>query len=142
MKIRASSIITCCSLVSELIHFRSFVKRRLAENMHYFVAEMSQLNVGSVSGFPKQAEAIYNENLNAYVKIVLRRPFAKITVCAVVFSFITFLIFAFHTGLFRRYRAVAHDYCPDGSLKEQQLQQIFAEESCQGVRWQRHPQTY
>ncbi|KAG2150186.1 exocyst complex component Sec3-domain-containing protein [Suillus cothurnatus] len=51
----------------------------LVENMHYFVAEMSQLNVGSVSGFPKQAEAIYNENLNAYVKIVLRRPFAKIT---------------------------------------------------------------
>ncbi|KAG2045028.1 exocyst complex component Sec3-domain-containing protein [Suillus americanus] len=51
----------------------------LVENMHYFVAEMSQLDVGSVSGFPKQAEAIYNENLNAYVKIVLRRPFAKIT---------------------------------------------------------------
>lgn len=50
----------------------------LVENMHYFVAEMSQLDVGSVSGFPKQAEAIYNENLNAYVKIVLRRPFAKI----------------------------------------------------------------
>lgn len=72
--------------------------------MHYFVAEMSQLDVGSVSGFPKQAEAIYNENLNAYVKIVLRRPFAKIIVCAVVFSFITtFLILAFHTGLLRRY---------------------------------------
>ncbi|KAG2159680.1 exocyst complex component Sec3-domain-containing protein [Suillus bovinus] len=51
----------------------------LVENMHYFVAEMSQLDVGSVSGFLKQAEAIYNENLNAYVRIVLRRPFAKIT---------------------------------------------------------------
>ncbi|KAG1875576.1 exocyst complex component Sec3-domain-containing protein [Suillus subalutaceus] len=51
----------------------------LVENMHYFVAEMSQLDVGSVSGFLRQAEAIYNENLNAYVKIVLRRPFAKIT---------------------------------------------------------------
>lgn len=50
----------------------------LVENMHYFVAEMSQLDVGSVSGFSKQAEAIYNENLNAYLKIVLRRPFAKI----------------------------------------------------------------
>lgn len=51
----------------------------LVENMHYFVAEMSQLDVGSVSGFLKQAETIYNENLNAYVKIILRRPFAKIT---------------------------------------------------------------
>ncbi|KAG0704350.1 exocyst complex component Sec3-domain-containing protein [Suillus ampliporus] len=51
----------------------------LVENMHYFVAEMSQLDLGSVSGFSKQAEAIYNDNLYAYVKIVLRRPFAKIT---------------------------------------------------------------
>ncbi|KAH7910703.1 exocyst complex component Sec3-domain-containing protein [Hygrophoropsis aurantiaca] len=50
----------------------------LIENMHYFVAEISQLEIGSVAGFLKQAESIYNENLNAYVKIVLRRPFAKI----------------------------------------------------------------
>ncbi|KAL4069753.1 exocyst complex component Sec3-domain-containing protein [Scleroderma yunnanense] len=50
----------------------------LVENMHYFVAEMSQLGVGSVTGFLKRAESIYNENLNAYVKIVLRRPFTKL----------------------------------------------------------------
>ncbi|KAI6153692.1 exocyst complex component Sec3-domain-containing protein [Pisolithus tinctorius] len=50
----------------------------LVENMHYFVAEMSQLGVGSVTGFLKQAEAMYNENLSAYVKIVLKRPFAKL----------------------------------------------------------------
>ncbi|KAH7930560.1 hypothetical protein BV22DRAFT_1101736 [Leucogyrophana mollusca] len=50
----------------------------LVENMHYFVAEMSQLEMGSVAGFLKQAETIYSENLSAYVKIVLRRPFAKI----------------------------------------------------------------
>lgn len=48
--------------------------------MHYFVAEMSQLDTGSVVGFIKQAEAIYNENLSAYVRIVLRRPFAKLIV--------------------------------------------------------------
>lgn len=48
--------------------------------MHYFVAEMSQLGVGSVTGFLKQAESIYNENLSAYVKIVLKRPFAKLIV--------------------------------------------------------------
>ncbi|KAF9814500.1 hypothetical protein IEO21_05051 [Rhodonia placenta] len=50
----------------------------IIENMHYFVAEMSQLQLGSVAAFLKRAESIYEENLNAYVKIVLRRPFYKI----------------------------------------------------------------
>lgn len=50
--------------------------------MHFFVAEVAQLNLGSVAGFLKRAEAIYEENLNAYVKIVLRRPFNKIIVSA------------------------------------------------------------
>lgn len=50
------------------------------ENMHHFVAEIAQLEVGSVSIFAKRAEAIYDENLSAYVKIVLRRPFAKMIV--------------------------------------------------------------
>ncbi|KAG6830301.1 hypothetical protein H0H92_001379 [Tricholoma furcatifolium] len=52
----------------------------LIENMHYFVAETSVLEVGSVNVFCRQAEAIYDENLSAYTKIVLRRPFAKIIV--------------------------------------------------------------
>lgn len=50
------------------------------ENMHHFVAEVAELEVGSVSVFMKRAEGIYEENLNAYVKIVLKRPFAKIIV--------------------------------------------------------------
>ncbi|KAJ3532638.1 hypothetical protein NM688_g7392 [Phlebia brevispora] len=50
----------------------------LIENMHHFVAEMSQLDIGSVAAFLQKAQAIYDENLNAYVKIVLRRPFSKI----------------------------------------------------------------
>ncbi|KZT75048.1 hypothetical protein DAEQUDRAFT_659540 [Daedalea quercina L-15889] len=50
----------------------------LIENMHYFVAEVSQLQLGSVAAFLKRAETIYDENLNAYVKIVLRRPFFKL----------------------------------------------------------------
>jgi hypothetical protein len=51
------------------------------ENMHHFVAEIAQTEVDSVSVFMKRAEAIYDENLSAYIKIVLRRPFAKIIVC-------------------------------------------------------------
>jgi len=50
----------------------------LIENMHYFVAEVRQQEIGSVSVFSTRAEAVYEENLNAYVKIVLRRPFSKI----------------------------------------------------------------
>ena len=48
--------------------------------MHHFVAEMALLDIGSVAAFLQKAQAIYDENLNAYVKIVLRRPFAKIIV--------------------------------------------------------------
>jgi len=40
--------------------------------------QLAQIEVGSVSVFVKRAEAIYDENMSAYVKIVLRRPFAKI----------------------------------------------------------------
>ncbi|KAI0271421.1 exocyst complex component Sec3-domain-containing protein [Gloeopeniophorella convolvens] len=50
----------------------------LIENMHYFVAEIRQQEIGSVNVFSSRAEAVYEENLSAYVKIVLRRPFSKI----------------------------------------------------------------
>ncbi|KAF8078783.1 exocyst complex component, sec3 subunit [Lyophyllum atratum] len=50
----------------------------LIENMHHFVAETSVLEVGAVAIFCRRAEAIYDENLSAYVKIVLRRPLARI----------------------------------------------------------------
>lgn len=50
----------------------------LIENMHYFVAEIRQQEIGSVGVFSTRAETVYEENLNAYVKIVLRRPFSKI----------------------------------------------------------------
>lgn len=48
--------------------------------MHYFVAEIRQQEIGSVHVFATRAETVYEENLNAYVKIVLRRPFSKIIV--------------------------------------------------------------
>ncbi|KAF5384820.1 hypothetical protein D9615_001378 [Tricholomella constricta] len=50
----------------------------LIENMHHFVAETSVLEVSSVAVFCRRAEAIYDENLSAYIKIILRRPFARI----------------------------------------------------------------
>ena len=50
------------------------------ENMHHFVSEIQSLDIGSVSSFLVQAESIYDENLAAYVRLVLRRPFLKILV--------------------------------------------------------------
>ena len=54
--------------------------------MHYFVAEIRQQEIGSVNTFSTQAEAVYEENLSAYVKMVLRRPFSKIIVSHCVSS--------------------------------------------------------
>ncbi|KAI0305016.1 exocyst complex component Sec3-domain-containing protein [Russula brevipes] len=50
----------------------------LIENMHYFVAEIRQQEIGSVHVYSTRAEVVYEENLSAYVKMVLRRPFSKI----------------------------------------------------------------
>ncbi|KAF9479714.1 exocyst complex component, sec3 subunit [Pholiota conissans] len=50
----------------------------LIENMHYFVSEISQMDVPSLNGATRRAQAIYDENVAAYVKIVFRRPFGKI----------------------------------------------------------------
>jgi hypothetical protein len=52
--------------------------------MHYFVAEISQLDVPSLTASSRRAEAIYDENLVAYIKIVFRRPFGKIIVSTVL----------------------------------------------------------
>lgn len=57
--------------------------------MHHFVAETSQSEVGSVAVFSRRAESIYDEDLSAYVKIVLRRPFAKIIVSHRTFASMT-----------------------------------------------------
>jgi Exocyst complex component Sec3 len=48
--------------------------------MHHFVAETSQMDISSMSVFSRQAEAIYDENLGAYIKLVIRRPFGRIIV--------------------------------------------------------------
>ena len=49
--------------------------------MHHFVAETSRMDVRSMNVLSRQAEAIYDENLSAYVKLVIRRPFGRIIVC-------------------------------------------------------------
>jgi exocyst complex component 1 len=48
--------------------------------MHYFITEITQQDVGNVKSFLRQAQTIYDDNLNAYIKLILRRPLAKILV--------------------------------------------------------------
>ena len=68
------------SLVSSVSSFLALFDARCSENMHHFVSEIQNLDIGSVSSFLVPAESIYDENLAAYVKLVLRRPFLKILV--------------------------------------------------------------
>jgi exocyst complex component 1 len=49
--------------------------------MFQFKSEIEQIEIGAVAGFIRRADTIYQDNMQAYVKIVLRRPFAKIIVC-------------------------------------------------------------
>ena len=55
--------------------------------MHYFINETRQLNINAVGAFKRQAESIYDENLSAYVRLILRRPFAKIIVGRSLYKF-------------------------------------------------------
>jgi hypothetical protein len=64
--------------------------------MHYFVAEIRQQEIGSVNVFSTRAEVVYEENLNSYVKMVLRRPFSKIIVSH---CFSTSRLFSLSSGL-------------------------------------------
>jgi hypothetical protein len=67
--------------------------------MHHFIAETSQMDVSSMSAFSRQAETIYEENLGAYVKLVIRRPFGRIIVCT--HDDITVTLISYHLpGLF------------------------------------------
>ncbi|KZT33260.1 hypothetical protein SISSUDRAFT_1054465 [Sistotremastrum suecicum HHB10207 ss-3] len=50
----------------------------LIENMHFFLTESDVQELVSMVPFNKRAQRTYEENLDAYIKLVLRRPFAKL----------------------------------------------------------------
>ena len=66
--------------ISDFVVLRAALTPGIKENMHHFVTEIQSLDIGSVSSFLVRAEGTYDENLVAYVKLVLRRPFLKILV--------------------------------------------------------------
>ncbi|TPX31547.1 hypothetical protein SmJEL517_g05166 [Synchytrium microbalum] len=48
------------------------------ENMHYFSQEIKARRVTFLDTFLKQARTTYDANLNAYVKVVIRKPLGKL----------------------------------------------------------------
>ncbi|XP_006453994.1 hypothetical protein AGABI2DRAFT_61670 [Agaricus bisporus var. bisporus H97] len=50
----------------------------IIENMHYFISDTAKMNIGSVGSFANKAKSLYDENLEAYIKILFRRSFGKI----------------------------------------------------------------
>ncbi|OCF36139.1 exocyst protein [Kwoniella heveanensis CBS 569] len=49
----------------------------MIENMHQFVEDISQLNSPALSIFLTRAKGLYEDNLSTYVKLLLRRSFAR-----------------------------------------------------------------
>jgi hypothetical protein len=48
--------------------------------MSYLVTEIAELEVTSLDGASRKAEAIYDENISLYIRVLLRRAFGKIIV--------------------------------------------------------------
>ena len=62
------------------LQFLLLFMRQYSENMHHFIGEISQLRINASRTFKKRAQSIYDDNLSAYVRLVLRRPFSRIIV--------------------------------------------------------------
>jgi exocyst complex component 1 len=50
------------------------------ENMHHFYSEVRSRKVPSLEGMVKQAKALYEFNLDAYCKFIIRKPLGKLLV--------------------------------------------------------------
>lgn len=57
--------------------------------MNYFVSEITHQDLDVMSTSLRRAQALYDENLEAYVNLVLRRLFAKIIVRATLSIWLT-----------------------------------------------------
>lgn len=52
----------------------------MIENLHVFVEEVSQLEVLALAVYVKRAQGLYEENMKAYTRLMLRRGFARLMV--------------------------------------------------------------
>lgn len=54
--------------------------RHGAENMHHVIAVFGKERVPALASFVTQAKEKYSQNLEAYIRLVLRRPLARVLV--------------------------------------------------------------
>ncbi|KAK4686866.1 exocyst complex component 1, partial [Tremellales sp. Uapishka_1] len=50
----------------------------MIENMHHFIDDLQQLNIAALNVYLERAKGLYQENLSTYLKMMLRRPFARL----------------------------------------------------------------
>lgn len=51
------------------------------ENMHFFQSEMRGRKIPGLEAYVKQAKATYDQNLETYSVVVVRKPLGKLLVC-------------------------------------------------------------
>ena len=56
-------------------------------NLHFLIADVSEQKSEASRILVKGAKAIYDENVNSYARLVLRRPFAKIIVSTLLHKY-------------------------------------------------------
>lgn len=59
----------------------------MIENMHHYLEEVDTKGNGILEDFRKKAEEEYKEHMGLYINAVIRRPLAKLLVCALVTFF-------------------------------------------------------
>ena len=52
----------------------------IVENMHHFHSEIRSRKIASLDSYYKQAKILYDINLEAYGKVVIRKPLGKLLV--------------------------------------------------------------
>lgn len=65
------------------------------ENMHHIVTVITKQKVPALANFVTQAGDMYNDNLDLYIKLVLRRPLAKLLVSSVASNIFSSLSFTY-----------------------------------------------
>lgn len=52
----------------------------IAENLHCFIEDVSQIKSMAMAGFLQRAKTRFEENMSMYIRLMLRRTFARFIV--------------------------------------------------------------
>lgn len=104
--------------------------------MHHIIAVFSKQRVATLVSFVSQARERYNQNLDAYIRLVLRRPLARVLVSRSLLDTPRCLSDALSsTGLLPRIGAASAHDSPDRGLPSLSLHQVsFASDTLRPTR--------